>query len=90
MVILQLVLNLYKEISSFFVHHSAYFSNIEAIQAQPNRKRIRDHHGFPDCKTAVHLYTTGDAGYPYGAEQLSLGADISKTAAKFGKNVTCH
>ncbi|KAI7803768.1 putative glycine-rich cell wall structural protein-like [Triplophysa rosa] len=26
----------------------------------------------------------GDAGYPYGAEQLSLGADIAKTAAKFG------
>ncbi|XP_056609313.1 uncharacterized protein LOC130426510 isoform X9 [Triplophysa dalaica] len=26
----------------------------------------------------------GDAGYPYGAEQLSLGADVAKTAAKFG------
>ncbi|KAK7174850.1 hypothetical protein R3I93_001909 [Phoxinus phoxinus] len=26
----------------------------------------------------------GDAGYPFGAEQLSLGADVTKTAAKYG------
>nr|XP_021329783.1 glycine-rich cell wall structural protein-like isoform X6 [Danio rerio] len=26
----------------------------------------------------------GEAGYPFGAEQLSLGADVSKAAAKYG------
>lgn len=26
----------------------------------------------------------GDAGYPFGAEQLSLGSDVTKTAAKYG------
>lgn len=30
----------------------------------------------------------GDAGYPFGAEQLSLGADGSKAAAKYGENMS--
>ncbi len=29
-----------------------------------------------------------DAGHPFGAEQLSLGADATKTAAKYGENMS--
>ncbi|XP_067220789.1 uncharacterized protein [Chanodichthys erythropterus] len=40
-----------------------------------------------DCLIVIQVYMclpAGEAGYPFGAEQLSLGADGSKAAAKYG------
>lgn len=39
---------------------------------------------LPYSAPAIAAGLEGDAGYPYGAEQLNMGADVAKTAAKFG------
>lgn len=47
---------------------------------------LLEHHNSCLNKLNRFVILLGDGGYPYAAQHLSLGAEVAKTASKYGEN----